>query len=413
MSKATDRNPQWLALEPGDAWFFRDGRPYHAGEANQANVRSEFPPNARTLMGALRAALARANRWDGWSNWNVTKPELTPAIGDGPEDFGDLRLRGPWLSHGGELLLPAPAHLVSYDLKDEAPTSDGQRPTHYGLLRPSDHPVPTDHGDIRLPHLPRDGLGKIKAPSGWVKVSALKDILAGSAASVVPKKRPPAEKPAAECSPDQDLAKSEKQMLFSAKELWQFEPRVGIHRNPQTRAVGDAAVFSPEFVRLAKDVRLVCEFGGVPSDWQPLPGIFPFGGEGRTALGEKITAPAFPENAVEHGGHVLVYLATPMPLSPSTNGGIFHAPRVGEPLFGISGLTLVSACCERPSFIGGWDFTKGGPIAPRPYLPAGSVFFCRADDGFTLPHQPLKLTAADRALGLGHLLFGRWPETAS
>jgi CRISPR-associated protein Cmr3 len=70
----------YYTLTPQDAWFFRDGRPYNHGESNQADVESLFPPPARTLTGAVRAALARANGWNGSGRWTN---ELNRHFGSG------------------------------------------------------------------------------------------------------------------------------------------------------------------------------------------------------------------------------------------------------------------------------------------------------------------------------------------
>ena len=94
---------------PLDTWFFRDGTPFTAQSAPQEDVGSLFPPYPPTLVGALRAALARANGWDEAGRW---PPELCEVLGDGPEDLGVLSFAGPFLLRDGQPLFQAPRHLL-------------------------------------------------------------------------------------------------------------------------------------------------------------------------------------------------------------------------------------------------------------------------------------------------------------
>ena len=55
-----------------------------------------FPPTPESVAGALRAALARCNGWDGMERrW---PPSLNPVLGDGPDDLGSLMFEGPLVS---------------------------------------------------------------------------------------------------------------------------------------------------------------------------------------------------------------------------------------------------------------------------------------------------------------------------
>ena len=153
------------ALTPFDAWFFRDGRPYNEKEANQADVSSVFPPPARTLSGALRAALARANGWTGWGSW---PDPLNRAFGSGPEELGALQFTGPFLILDGEALWPLPRHLLGG-------VGEGWEPRAF--LRPADAPTACDAGNLRLPEIVlskgtrRDGLKTAK--TAWITAAGL------------------------------------------------------------------------------------------------------------------------------------------------------------------------------------------------------------------------------------------------
>ena len=131
------------SLAPVDAWFFRDGRPHNEKEANQADVVSVFPPPARTLSGALRAALARANGWTGRGSWSQP---LNRAFGSGPEELGGLQFTGPLLILNDEALWPLPRHVLGR-------VGCGENWEPRAFLRPAEAATACDAGDIRLPEI--------------------------------------------------------------------------------------------------------------------------------------------------------------------------------------------------------------------------------------------------------------------
>src|SRR5690606_4196194 len=87
-----------LALSPIDTWFFRDGTPFDMGASPQAGVLGVCPPYPPTVAGAVRAALALQNGWDGRSRWSQ---DIEAVLGDGPETLGALRTTGPFVLHQG------------------------------------------------------------------------------------------------------------------------------------------------------------------------------------------------------------------------------------------------------------------------------------------------------------------------
>lgn len=401
--QATPKPPVngWHFLEPRDAWFFRDGRPYNEGESNQSDVQSEFPPNARTLAGALRAALARANGWKTGADWTcngANNKELKEILGDGQDNLGKFALLGPFLTSDGKLLLPAPAHLASGKYENEEP--------QHLFLAPSSKAFLTDlPGAIALPKPYAVGqIEHLKTLAGqWITVDDLKTILAGKL-------------------PD----KSSQPQKASA--LWCHETRVALKRNPDSHATEDGALYSPQYVRLRRGIRLACHLAGIPDGWKALPEAFPLGGESRMAVTVRqtdlpTTIPLFEKPRIESFADsdqlvkLLVYLATPMPLpADPEQPDLVKEPLPGEDLFGLTGLKLLSACCEKAVFLGGWDFKSRSPLPLHPHLPAGSVFFCETSKEnlpAILSHHGTCCApeAYQKQLGLGHLLFGHWPQT--
>jgi len=82
---------RWFQLSPVDAWFFRNGRPFNRGE-NSGAGETLFPPTSSTVIGALRATLARQLGWTGKGPW---KQEQIEVLGD-RQDLGGLQFLGPF-----------------------------------------------------------------------------------------------------------------------------------------------------------------------------------------------------------------------------------------------------------------------------------------------------------------------------
>jgi CRISPR-associated protein Cmr3 len=361
------------ALTPLDAWFFRDGRPYNHAESNQADVKSDFPPPARTLTGAVRAALARANRWDGrLCGWPAN---VTEAFGSSPDDLGKLQFTGPFLMREKLALWPMPRHVLG--------RSQDRRWIPTAFLRPSAKTIETDQGKIYLPEIDgkeRDGLKA--AENAWITTTGLAQILAGHT--------PPPE------------------AILKTSQLWKLEPRVGLKRNEKTHQVEEGDLYSPSFVRLCKGVELGIGFSGVPTAMNSLPSIFPFGGESRLAQCDSWTGNPLPEIPA-HGsfqpddkGRVkfTVTLLTP---------GRFDNPaQLLHP-----GVERFSACIGKPVPIGGWDSLKNEPLPLEPFHPAGSVWFCEAlnSDFPTIHTRHGQWLGKFTEHGFGQIAIGHWPST--
>lgn len=372
---------QYYALTPQDAWFFRDGRPYNHGESNQADVESLFPPPARTLTGALRAALARANGWNGLSGgWPQA---VADAFGHGPNDLGALQFTGPFLIRGhragqGNALWPLPRHLLG--------KVEPGRWTPTAFLRPAEQPTETDRGTLILPEasLPTDERSGLKpAESAWVTRAGLTNILAGRLPAVDAISQPP--------------------------DLWRTESRVGLKREEATLTVGEGDLYSPAYVRLCKGVALGLALSGVPTGMNGLPNLFPLGGESRLAQCDLWNSDALPPApdagtlAPDASGQVrfIVVLLTPGKV-PATQSSIENAE-------------VVSACMGRPLLIGGWDSLRRESLPLEPFLPAGSVWFCRAavDTVRQVLCRHGGWIGEYTRHGFGQIAIGRWPQPHS
>ncbi len=349
-----------VRLQPVDTLFLRDGTPFDAGGAPQEDVRSLFPPHPSTMVGALRAALARCNGWSGKGRW----PErLNSVLGDGP-NLGSLRFDGPIILTEGERarshpqrgtsattskilrpLFPIARHLLG----TVGTGADEWRPE--GYLRPGPA-VMCDLGvAVRLPEFPRDaGDRKLKAaPDGWITKAGLESVLRG--------KRPGADE------------------IVPGGMLWSEERRIGLERDLITRTAREGRLYSTTHVRVASGVSLGIRIDGVPSNgWTwPHGRLVPLGGESRVAECRPWNAEALtissPLREIEAAGRVALIALTPLDLDEGS--------ACGRELLDIGGgLRVVCACLDRPHGVGGWDSLARRPLLLRSVLPAGSTLFC-------------------------------------
>lgn len=358
---------RWYELTPADAWFFRDGYPFNAGE-DQGARETIFPPYPPTVVGAIRAALARSRGWNGHGPWNGA---LTPVLGDG-DDLGALSFRGPFLCKDGELLFVMPRHVAGH-VED-------------GVFKPKTFLVPgevmtTDAGEVQFPALPPEFRGiktaVPKHPEGYfVTASGMSRILQGE--------RPMPD----ECVP--------------AKALYRIEERIGIKRDEKKHTTGEASMYAPRHVRLMEGVSLAVLVTGVPSDWA-IPPLFPMGGESRLAACAAINPPpSFPPKAPA-GGKCLRIALTPCRFTGQSWWGAGPGDAASALSEGLSG-RVVSAAIDRPLGIGGWDFKRKGPRSMLPHVAPGAVWWLENSED----------SAAHRMLGecteygFGMTLTGVW-----
>jgi len=386
------RNERQVVLRSIDAWFFRDGQPYNEGESNQTGVESVFPPSPQTVVGAIRAALARSQGWSGKSRerWNE---KLRKTLGDGFEDLGELRFTAPLLARENGLgnggltanpLYPMPLHVVGAFNRNLQDTKLTWTPKQ--LLAPAQTPLMCDQGNVCLPAT--SVLGLKSSEGRWITKDGLASILAGD-------------------PPDYEET-------VPSESLWKHEHRVGLARADDTRTAEEGKLYSPVFVRPLRDTALSVSISGLPTDWH-VPELIALGGEGRMAEClevEPFDLPVCPGDSIRSvGGRFLVVLLSPFCLSVTADG-VAKGPSVGDCLPGFDGTRIASGCVGRPIRIGGWNSLENKPIALRPYLPAGSVFFCDCDDGAI--HSVLTKHGEHigemNAYGFGRIAIGAWPR---
>lgn len=374
----TEGGVDHIALEPVDTWYFADGTPSSADSSGQWDVGGIFPPHPPTVVGALRAALARANGWSGSGRW---PEDITQVLGDGygADDLGRLSFDGPYLLRGGQPLYRAPVHLLG------RVDTDGCAWQPREALRPGE-PLACDLGqEVRLP-VPPTGSDPALGQSyeSWVDPDALAEALNGE----VP------QRPAT-----------------TEWALWRQEQRVGIARDNVTRTAADGMLYTARHARLVGGVAIGMRVRGLPEDWQR-PGVgtlLPFGGEGRMARVASWDGHPGPLAVppVGHSGALTLVALTPVDAPAEWYRGEGSVPELG-------GARVVSACLPQAQPVGGWrTVPPQGPLPLRSVLPAGSVLFCEDADlarvrEVAASNEPLRV-GGRQLWGFGAIALGAWP----
>mgnify|MGYP000882972387 CR=1 FL=1 len=370
-----------FSLEPFDTLFFRDGTPFSSESASQDEVGGLFPPSPLTVVGALKAALARCQGWDGYSAWS---DELKAVLGCG-DDPGCLTFIGPIVAHEvahkGDFLYPMPRHVVGEVIQDKW--------TPRGFLSPGP-PVCCDLGDqVRLPQLvsSADSTDHTFEPTNdmWVTATGFSKILQHQLPAEGDVIEPP----------------------------WRQEVRVGLERDDSTRTAKEGLLYTARHVRLKSEVKLIVYIDGIPDGWKvPHNSIVPLGGESRVSFcgqwDKELSFDGQVDKAIAEGRVALIAL-TPIDLDEKVITG-------REPIPNLAGsVSVISACIDRHQRIGGWDSVNRGPLPLRSLLPAGSVLFCTTDSpkefGASLAGTRGYLSIGNRTeYGFGLVALTTWSE---
>jgi CRISPR-associated protein Cmr3 len=249
-------------ITPLDTLFFRGGQSFNAGETGPLEVTGQFPPPPPTVVGAMRAALARANGWDGKSNWSAN-PVLEGVLGDG-DHLGKLSFQGPYLLKNGEIVYPVPLHILG---RLSPANGDGEQQISFTCVSPGPKRL-TDIGEVQLPEKVSNEPGFKTLEGYWLTKAGMASVLAGGV-------------------PDPG------EVLEQAT-LWQTENRVGIQRDLKSKTTKDNALYQTAHVRLAKDIALAISIDGLPDGWKPQSPA-PLGGESRQAWIDGIETLSFPK----------------------------------------------------------------------------------------------------------------------
>ncbi len=396
-------------LAPIDTLFFRDGSPFNLGETGQMEVKGGFPPHPTSIVGALRAILARhapvEDKWAGVGKWS----DAIENILGNYEDLKTLRFQGPYLFYKNTVLFPTPLQIVQKTL------DDGKK-SYITCLLPSKTFYNTDLGkEVHLPtesQISKAKSGSLKRLGGYLKGEQMALVLKGQL-------------------PQQE-------QIISELCLWHSEDKIGIKRNEE-RTTSEDSLYQIQHSRLQMGVSLGVSVEGLSDSWGlPDTCITTLGGEARMVeivscqenFAKSIEA-LKPDKLVDNGDHWLytVTLITPADFNteklsmwqfnwntskkPLTS---YASESIIEEQLAILRGEVVSACLGKPILIGGWNSIGRRPLDLKPCVPAGSTWFLKAAKAETNGEDILKQHGKHIGLrtewGYGQILIGTWPKEA-
>jgi CRISPR-associated protein Cmr3 len=386
-----------LFIEPLDVMFFRDGKPFVAGETHLA--QSLFPPTPLTFQGAIRSAILAASsvgvdRFQR-AQRRAQDPEATllvEEIGDGTS-FGRLRLRGPFVASVPEGIGAPIMAEEWYSCPADVLTQRGNSEGGLIRLRPVEQSLCVSDLSNTLWPLWAFTRARVEAAHGLISKGELTRYLMGEVPQVIPQ-----------------------------SQVATREERLGIALSTGNKVAEEGQLYTYEVYRFnAPDGRRFGFMLDVEGTTRlPARGMLALGGERRAATFEQIpsqpwTAGQGISQAIDATRRFLLYLTTP---------AIFIREPLWLPDFidfdslmgRLDGVTLRvrAVAAARPVPIGGWDLAANQPRAMRPAVPAGSVYWCEALDG---TGQDVMQTFHGRCLssmfaeiGFGQTFVGRWPH---
>lgn len=337
-----------LFFEPLDVLFFRDSKPFGAGEASFASTTFPLPS---VFFGAIRTKLLSEHCGD----FNLYRDncqrcskkdncEIRVVIGT-PEDSGELRVKGPFIAKesGAFEYFPMPKDVIEF--KDKNGGLD--------LLRPiRSSPVTTD---LKLP---------IALP--WIRNTRAFENAEGFIAKDELMK----------------YLKGEIPLKTDVEELYEKEYRVGIKMSKKTGSSETGFLYSIEFLRLKEEVGFTFYFEGLDKiNFKP--GIITLGGEMRVAKVSSIEDVEWDfeevKKEIESSKLFKLYLATPAIFDRGWLPSFINRNLEGEK----SGLKfkLISACVDRAVPISGFDIAERKPKPILRAVPAGSVYYFELLEG--------------------------------
>jgi CRISPR-associated protein Cmr3 len=342
---------------PLDTWFFKQALAPDSLAAQE--LTSLFPPSPRTLIGALRAAVGEAHSADWVSYRKGNQPQIEALIGKSTDTIPHkASFSGVFIAKNGERYYPIPLNWLGKK------SEDGKGYMLYKLT-PTDNAIQCDIGRVRLPNMATDEKGAAPLEGCYVNENTLMRLLASHKTV-------------------ENIAAN---VLLTQDDLFDNEPRLGIGRNNSSRQVNEGQLYQTKHLRLKAGISLQLDCTG----WQPKDyrNVMTLGGEGRLTQIEHCLTPS--STAVKANNQVtgvILSLATPAlfsqgwlldGFSPSEQNGV----TCWQGTINDIALTLHCATVGKAQREGGWDLSKHQSRAVESFVPAGSSYFCTADNGDT------------------------------
>jgi len=388
-----------LFLEPVDAWSFRDGRPFEAGQSFEA--QSIFPPYPWTVLGCLRTTALRkycpspeeyARRDESGSCAAcgdapcVAERIVGKAGEDAPFTVGPALLG--WLGSDGRVTVyyPSPRDLVC--IAGKGGDVDSMR-----FLSPV-YPVGNAFCSTgRLLPVAAIGGERVEAlPAGWIAGDALAQALTG----VVP-----------------ELVHGDR--LSSEPPRVLREPRIGVGIDPSDRSVRRGQLYLRDVVRLEEGADRRAGLIVQVSQSLDIDGeIGRLGGDGRMVRICRVPpVPPIAPPAAE--SRFKIYFASPTWFQGGWRPRWIDESKLDGTIPGTGvRVRLVSAITGEPIAIGGWDLKHQRPRPLRPMVSPGAIYFFEIRDGDpreavrALHGQPLCDEPSMSKAGFGLAFIGRY-----
>ncbi len=344
-----------LFLHPEDVLLFRDGKPFNRGEDHHA--RSVFPPLPSVMQGAIRSHYLVATGIP-----LNDKKRVKETVGTA-EEFGDLRLRGPYIArYDGKILtryFPTPADAF------------GLNKTQVKLAKWKPNPKSNSHTHLNyLPFKPDDLETTKDKPAPWMSEGELQKYLNGETVQTT-----------------------------REDQLFHLEPRLGIKlQSNHSRATEEGMLYQAEFIRPCENVGLYLELEGY--DFREK-GLMRIGGEGHGVGFQSIGKPTIAWNIPDRLPEFFkIYFATPAYFEggwqPKGWSKFFEGDVILEGV-ALSG-SLVSS---------GFDYAEGKAKSARRFVPAGSVYYF-SNPGAACLKQIDGMSEYAAEIGFGQIFITEW-----
>jgi CRISPR-associated protein Cmr3 len=346
-----------MRIEPLDVWTFGDSRPFERGQDHhRATI---FPPTPLTIQGAIRSKLLADSgvSFKAFKEHDASCAAIAAQIGWPDEKgWGQLRLRGPWLTSKDERMYPMPADVVMMEdktLRRLGPTLDS----------PFRNNAPDGLQVLWL----RDQ-GFPKEANGWLAQSEFVKYLEGQSSFVA----------------------------TPVSQLFSRESRFGVKIASANKRPEVGQLFASEYVRLANEVALQIEIDGVSLSAST--GLLALGGGGRAARYTLDPNDLPPVEQVVLPRRFKIVFITPAYFEQGWR------PASWDKWF--SDARLIAAALRRPVSIGGRDVARNEPKSLWRFIPAGSVYFFESKTDLRYSGQMVTDFGAE--IGFGQIATGEW-----
>ncbi|RMG26602.1 MAG: hypothetical protein D6732_21155 [Methanobacteriota archaeon] len=370
-------NKQKVVFEQVDRLFFRANAPFDRFAKTWEVIGGQFPPSAFTLVGAFRAAIARENGWNGQGKWNN---DIAALVGKDIHDIEPLDFFGPFIEKDGKTFVPAPNFIV----KQEEGFNFLRPDESVNMVIPSAekpvHPLRTNNSS---------SFDNIK--DGYITLEQLKGFLNLETAQPI-------------------------EQLWKGSDFHEgeFQPGVFLEIGSKSSA-NERGFFTREYVRFREKVNLSMYLQSSDKlQFQRL--VTPLGGEGKFGVikleeNKQLELPKIKQlNKDDQGCKFFIYFLTHYrPNMNDDHERINVLDALVEDLQ-LNDVRFIGSTVGKPLRIGGWNMFCNKPIQLDAFVPAGSVFFFRAEET-----QEMEILAGSRTkigqftrFGFGQFLVGTW-----